>query len=104
MDWTHTPGKSALGTWQHDAANAPDSMNEYHQIRVVKASYRNYDAADWEFTRRDSGGRVHILNRGMVTDRKHGYALMYTTPAGEWDSPANRLNLTTFFTTFKPAK
>ncbi|SEG62936.1 Serine/threonine protein kinase [Actinacidiphila yanglinensis] len=104
VDWTHSPGKSALGTWQKDSAAAPGQMPGYHQIKVAKAQYRGYDAADWEYTRQQQGKAVHVLNRGMVTGPGHGYALLYTTPAGEWASAANRLNLATFFSTFKPAK
>ncbi|MEV6005453.1 protein kinase [Streptomyces sp. NPDC051976] len=104
VDWVHTPGKSALGTWQHDSATNGPSMPGYHQIRVEKADYRGYDAADWEYTRTDSGRPVHILNRGMVTDAHHGYAIMFTTPADAWSSATNTKALATFFTTFKPAK
>jgi eukaryotic-like serine/threonine-protein kinase len=104
VDWTHSPGKSALGTWQHDSAAQGPGMPDYHQIKVVKADYRNYQAADWEYTRRDKGKSVHVLDRGMVTDPHHGYALMFTTPAGAWNGATDRLALQTFFATFKPAE
>jgi eukaryotic-like serine/threonine-protein kinase len=104
VDWTHSPGKSALGTWRKDAGQARNTMSGYHQIKVVAADYRGYDVADWEYTRQEQGKPVHVLNRGMVTGPGHGYALMFTAPAGEWNSAANRLARTTFFATFKPAK
>ncbi|BBA99606.1 putative serine/threonine protein kinase [Actinacidiphila reveromycinica] len=104
VDWTHHPGKSALGNWRTSAAAAPGSMPGYHQIKVVSADYRDYDAADWEYTRQEQGKAVHVLNRGMVTDAKHGYALMFTTPAGAWGDDANAKRLATFFSTFKPAE
>ncbi|WP_328468194.1 serine/threonine-protein kinase [Streptomyces sp. NBC_00448] len=104
VDWTHSPGKSALHNWQVSAAAAPGQMKNYHQIKVASADYRDYDAADWEYTRQQNGKAVHVLNRGMVTDKKHGYALMYTTPAGAWGSDVNQHRLATFFSTFKPAK
>ena len=104
VDWTHKPGKSALGTWKKSAAAAPSTMDDYQQIKLAAVDYRTYDAADWEYKRQQQGKPVHVLNRGMVTDPGHGYALMYTTPAGEWGSGANRLARTTFFATFKPAK
>ncbi len=104
VDWTHSPGRSALGTWRKDAASQGPTMDAYHQIEVAAVHYRDYDAADWEYTRREQGKPVHVLNRGMVTDPGHGYALMYTAPAGQWSSAADRLARTTFFTTFKPAK
>lgn len=105
VDWTHKPGRSALGAWKKDSAAAQDGgMPGYHQIKVADVDYRDYDAADWEYRRLQAGKPVHVLNRGMVTDGSHGYALMYTTPAGEWNSAANREALTTFFKSFKPAK
>jgi hypothetical protein len=104
VDWTHSPGKSALGTWKQDSAAQGPGMPFYHQIKVVKVYYRGYDAADWEYTRHDAGKPVHILNRGMVTDARHGYALMFTTPAGAWSGATDRLALKTFFATFKPAE
>ena len=106
VDWTHKPGKSALGAWQKEesATAGEGTMPGYHRINMADVDYRNYDAADWEYRWLDAGKPVHVLNRGMVTDSSHGYALMYTTPAGEWNSAANRLARTTFFKSFKPAK
>jgi hypothetical protein len=40
----------------------------------------------------------------MVTGPGHGYAIMLTTPAGDWGDAANSLALQRFFATFKPAK
>ncbi len=105
VDWTHTPGKSALGAWQKQAdAARSGGMKDYHQFKLATVEYRGYDAADWEYRRLDQGKPVHVLNRGMVTDSSHGYALMYTTPAGDWNNAFNRQALTTFFESFKPAK
>ncbi|WP_435125061.1 protein kinase domain-containing protein [Actinacidiphila sp. bgisy144] len=104
VDWTHKPGKSALGDWQTSSAAAQSTMKDYHKIKVVSVDYRDYDAADWEYTRQQQGKAVHVLNRGMVTDSKHGYALMFTTPSGAWGSAVNKERLQTFFSTFKPAK
>ncbi|MEW2519744.1 serine/threonine-protein kinase [Actinacidiphila alni] len=104
VDWTHSPGASALKDWQKASDNARGTMSGYQQIAVEKADYRTYDAADWEYKRDLAGKQVHVLNRGMVTDEHHGYAIMFTTPAGDWDSAANREARTTFFATFKPAK
>jgi eukaryotic-like serine/threonine-protein kinase len=104
VDWVHDPGPSALADWQQADANAPNSMDDYHTIAVKQVTYRDYDAADWEYKRLLEGKQVHVLNRGMVTDPTHGYAIMFTTPAGDWNSDANRFALQTFFDTFKPAK
>jgi eukaryotic-like serine/threonine-protein kinase len=104
VDWTHSPHASALKDWQNAAANAASTMDGYQQIALHKADYRGYNAADWEYKRQQAGKQVHVLNRGMVTDADHGYAIMFTTPAGDWDSDANGLARQTFFATFKPAQ
>ncbi|HEY5837319.1 serine/threonine-protein kinase [Streptomyces sp.] len=103
VDWNHTPGPSALGAWRDSARSARGSMSGYRQIALEQVSYRGYDAADWEYERQLSGKQVHVLNRGMVTDPDHGYALLFTAPAGDWNSDANRLARQAFFATFKPA-
>ncbi|WP_037912457.1 serine/threonine-protein kinase [Actinacidiphila yeochonensis] len=107
VDWNDTPGPSALGAWKTASAAASGSMDDYHLLHLANVDYRGYDAADWEYERLQggkAGKQVHVLNRGMVTDPKHGYAIMFTTPAGEWGSAANQRALKTFFATFKPAK
>lgn len=104
IDWTHDPGPSALAKWQQDSATVGPTMDGYQRLGVAKVRYRTYDAADWEYKRQLQGKSVHVLNRGMVTDAEHGYALLITFPAGAWDSAANQLNRQTFFATFKPAK
>ena len=103
VDYNHTPGKSALADWKHSAKN--NNFTDYHEIQVKQVSYRGWDAADWEFRRKDSDGKqVHVLNRGFVTDPHHGYALMFTTPAATWQSAANREMRKVALATFKPAK
>jgi hypothetical protein len=104
VDWTDQPGKSALGAWKTSSAAARGTMKGYRLLRLADVDYRGYDAADWEYERLLAGKPVHVLNRGMVTDPHHGYAIMFTTPKGQWTSDANRQALKTFFATFKPAK
>ncbi|WP_329175491.1 serine/threonine-protein kinase [Streptomyces sp. NBC_01477] len=103
VDSTSTPGPSALAKWQHDSKTVGAGMNGYQQIGVQRVTYRGYDAADWEYKRTLSGRQVHVLNRGMVTDAHHGYALLFTFPADAWDSDANQRMRAIAFDTFKPA-
>jgi len=44
-----------------------------------------YPAADWEFTWEGSGGTVHVLNRGIVTDPR-GFALYMSGPDATWEA------------------
>ncbi|NUS13870.1 MAG: serine/threonine protein kinase [Streptomyces sp.] len=103
VDYTDTPGPSALAEWQKDSAD--NTMPGYHQIKVAGVPYRTYDAADWEYKRSDGGKQVHVLNRGMVVrDIHRGFALLFTTPAADWNSEVNRDMRNVAFATFKPAK
>ncbi|MFG1808858.1 protein kinase [Streptomyces sp. NPDC049040] len=104
VDWTSKPGASSLANWQHDSKAYGPSMSGYHLIGVRKAAYRDYDAADWEYKRTVSGTQVRVLNRGMVTDAHHGYALLFTFPVDAWNSDTNRHIREVVFDTFKPAK
>ncbi|CAG6391561.1 protein kinase [Streptomyces cocklensis] len=104
VDFTPTPGPSALAQWQHDSETVGPGMNGYQQIGVNKVGYRTYDAADWEYKRTISGTQMRVQNRGMVTDAHHGYALLITFPATAWNSDTDRHIREVVFSTFKPAK
>ncbi|MFI0721498.1 serine/threonine-protein kinase [Streptomyces sp. NPDC021224] len=101
VDYTNSPKPSALAEWQKSAAH--NTITGYQQIAVKSVPYRTYDAADWEYKRTSEGKQVHVLNRGMVTDKHHGYALLFTTPVDDWNSPENRQMREVAFATFKPA-
>lgn len=104
VDWLHTPGPSALAQWQHDSTHVGPTFKNYELISVRKADYRTYDAADWEYKRSWQGRQVHVLNRGMVTDPHHGYALLMVFPVDAWSSDKSVEIRKTFFATFKPAE
>jgi hypothetical protein len=50
----------------------------YHEISIASASYRGYEAADWEFTYDEGGTTLHALSRVFVVDGK-GYSLFFQT-------------------------
>jgi eukaryotic-like serine/threonine-protein kinase len=58
-------------------------------------------AADWEFTDDRNGALVHILNRNILANARHAYALYW--PAPESDSDASYHYFQTFAATFRPA-
>ncbi|MFI0898771.1 serine/threonine-protein kinase [Streptomyces sp. NPDC020983] len=101
VDYTTSPKPSALAEWQRSAAH--NTITGYQQIGVRSATYRTYDTADWEYKRTSEGRQVHVLNRGMVVDKHHGYALLFTTPVDDWNSTENRRMREVVLATFKPA-
>lgn len=101
VDWTSTPGKSALKAWQTMDANA--GFPGYTSLGTKEIVYRSWtNAADWEWTHDRGGIRQHSLNRGFVTG-KYGYAIYWTTPDAAWSAPENVQARDVSFESFQPA-
>ncbi|MFB7662469.1 serine/threonine-protein kinase [Kitasatospora sp. NPDC056138] len=100
VDWTTSPGKSALADWQE--ADESNSMRNYQRVQLKQITYRQWtNAADWEWTY-SGNPELHSLNRGFVTG-DYGYALYWTIPDADWNSSANVQARQVGFDTFKPA-
>jgi hypothetical protein len=56
---------------------------DYQRLRLEKVSYRDHDAADWEFTFSRNGVLRHVLYRAIVADGA-SYAVYLSTAASEW--------------------
>ncbi len=82
VEWTGTPGSDPAGAWYDLERSFASSNDNYQQIGIAAATYRDYDAALWEF-RHGAGETLHTGNLGFVTHGR-GYALMLRTPEGEW--------------------
>ncbi len=90
IDQTDDPGDSAIDDWRKSARNVA-RFPGYKKIRIaptgdhppVPDTGDGDDSADWEFTYNGDGGRVHILNRGFVTNG-HGYAILLCAPDADW--------------------
>ncbi|WP_326767281.1 protein kinase [Streptomyces sp. NBC_01591] len=103
VDYTDSPGGDAAAAWNAAKAAVAASSNGYHHLGINKVQYNGYPSvADWQFERTQHGQRVHVLNRGFKVDGKHGYAIMISCKAGEWDSKECRTLRKTAFDTFKP--
>lgn len=77
-------GPSAEQAWLDLEPAVADRLPGYQRIRIEPIDYR-YPAADWEFTWEGSGGTVHVLNRGIVTDPR-GFALYMSGPDATWET------------------
>ncbi|MFD3940189.1 protein kinase [Streptomyces sp. NPDC058611] len=103
VDFTPTPGNDAKAAWLALAVSTAASSDNYRQIRIDTVDYRGYPTvADWEFEREQKGIKVRVLNRGFKMDAKHGYAIMISCPADQWDAPECTQMRTTAFETFQP--
>jgi len=103
IDQSDTPKPDPLADWQQQAANRASSYPGYHLIRLASVTYRPQaeKAADWEFTYDRNGVMVHILNRNILANASHAYALYWSTPAGDWT--ADYHYFAAFAATFTPA-
>ncbi|MFD6226712.1 serine/threonine-protein kinase [Streptomyces sp. NPDC060232] len=103
VDFTGKPGDDAALAWGKLAPAVSGSSKGYRQIRIDKAEYRGYPTvADWEFEREQSGMRVRVLNRGFKVDATHGYAIMISCPADQWDGAECTQMRNVAFETFRP--
>jgi hypothetical protein len=102
VDQTDTPKSDPLADWRRQEAARRDGYSGYHRIRLEAVDYpQARKAADWEFTYNGSGGRDHVLNRNILVNGKHAYALYWSTPADRWTS--SRSIFDAFASSFKPA-
>ncbi|MGW0362068.1 serine/threonine-protein kinase [Streptomyces sp. NPDC002990] len=103
VDHTSKPGDDARAAWLALAPAVASSSTGYRLISIEPRDYRGYPTvADWEFEREQDGMRVRVLNRGFKMDATHGYAIMISCAADQWDGPECTQMRTTAFETFQP--
>ncbi|MFJ7194237.1 MULTISPECIES: serine/threonine-protein kinase [unclassified Streptomyces] len=103
VDYTDSPGGDAAAAWNAAKAGVAASSNGYRHLGVKDVQYNGYPTvADWQFERTQHGQRVRVLNRGFKVDATHGYAIMISCKADEWDDAECRALRKTAFDTFKP--
>jgi hypothetical protein len=103
IDQSDQPKSDPLADWEQQQANRESSYLDYHLIRLQSVSYPQAEkAADWEFTFDRDGVPVHILNRNILANAKHAYALYWSTPEGDWNADYHYFQ--GFAATFHPAQ
>ena len=103
IDQSDTPRPDPLADWRQQAANRASSYPGYHLIRLESVSYPQAEkAADWEFTYVRDGILVHILNRNVLANAHHAYALYWSVPESSWNSYYHVFQA--FAATFRPAQ
>ncbi|MFF5895170.1 serine/threonine-protein kinase [Streptomyces argenteolus] len=103
IDYNASPKDDAAAAWAGAVAATRSLSNGYKHIGIKKVEYNGYPTvADWEFTRNQQGMRVRVLNRGFKADATHGYSIMISCKADEWDGEECRTLRETAFATFEP--
>jgi serine/threonine protein kinase len=102
IDQSDQPKTDPLADWQQQAASRSGSYPGYHLIRLQSVSYPQAEkAADWEFTYDRDGVQVHILNRNILANAHHAYALYWSVPQAQWNAYYRYFQA--FAATFRPA-
>jgi hypothetical protein len=102
IDQSDSPNPDPLADWEQQQANRAASYPGYHLIRLQSVSYPQAEkAADWEFTYSRDGTLVHILNRNVLANARHAYALYWSVPESDWSADYHYFQ--TFAATFRPA-
>ena len=85
IDQSDHPQPNPLKDWQQQEANRESTYPGYHRIRLEAVRYPQAEkAADWEFTYYHEGVLTHVLNRNVLANSHHAYALYWSTPDSEW--------------------
>ncbi|MEV6568222.1 serine/threonine-protein kinase [Streptomyces kronopolitis] len=101
IDYNAKPGTDAAASWRSLEPAVRGSSEDYHLIGIKSVKWRGYPTvADWSFTRRQSGEKVRVLDRGFRADDQHGYAIMITCKADAWSDKACQDLIHTAFKTF----
>jgi serine/threonine protein kinase len=87
IDQSDQPQPDPLADWQQQEANRRATYAGYHRIRLAAISYpQAQKAADWEFTYYSNGVLTHVLNRNVLANAQHAYALYWSTPQSGWSA------------------
>ena len=101
IDQSDQPNPNPLADWQQQAAARQGSYPGYHLIRLEAVHYAQAErAADWEFTYHYGSQLIHVLNRNILANAYHAYALYWSTPASEWQASFRYFRA--FAATFRP--
>jgi serine/threonine protein kinase len=102
IDQSDHPKPDPLADWEQQQANRQGSYPGYRLIGLRPVNYPQAEkAADWEFTYDSNGVLVHILNRNILANATHAYALYWSAPESDWS--ADYRYFQAFAATFRPA-
>ena len=102
IDQSDQPKANPLADWEQQAAARESTYPGYHLILLRAVPYPQAEkAADWEFSYDRGGIEVEVLNRNVLANAHHAYALYWSTPVSDWGAYYHYF--VTFAATFQPA-
>jgi hypothetical protein len=80
------PNGDPFVDWQNQEAYVSESgrFPGYQLIGIERSDFRDFIAADWQFTWDASYGPVRVLNRAVV-DGDQAFALYWSVPEDQWE-------------------
>ncbi|WP_245873569.1 hypothetical protein [Streptomyces phaeoluteigriseus] len=103
VTYSERVGPDPVAVWRDDVEPGLRRADGFARIGAIEATtYRGYEAADMEWVVDVDGTRVRTFGRGFLLGDHRGFSLRWTTPAADWDEPANDRALDTFLSTFRP--
>ena len=96
------PASTEGGLTALTKAEADATFNEYLQIRLERASFRDWKASDWEYTYTGLNHvSTHVITRHVTIDDTTAYEVSFAAPDAEWDQ--HRGILAVLWGTFRTA-
>ena len=71
------PGSSALAAAQAFSPQLAGALRDYRELSLQTVPFRGLDAADLEFTYRDSGADLHVVDRTVLAADGRAYGLYW---------------------------
>jgi eukaryotic-like serine/threonine-protein kinase len=85
IDQVPKAGPSALQAWVDYEPTLKARLPGYQRIRLASVPFRQWEAADLEWTYEGSNGTLHVLDRGFITHPR-GFALLMQGPDATWST------------------
>ncbi|MFE3826256.1 protein kinase [Streptomyces sp. NPDC059092] len=103
IDFNAKPTDDAAAAWRSLEPVVARSSSNYKLLGIKEIDFNGYPtAADWEFERQQGGQQIRVLNRGFKIDATHGYSIMVSCKASEWDGAECTTLRDTAHATFAP--
>ncbi|MEW2488603.1 serine/threonine-protein kinase [Streptomyces sp. NPDC048411] len=103
VDYNNSPKDDAAAAWNAAKGYIASTSSGYQHLGINTVEFNGYPTvADWQFERNENGQRSHVLNRGFKVDATHGYSIMISCKASEWNGEECRTARETAFATFRP--
>lgn len=80
------PAANPEAEWRQQESYVARELPGYQLLGIRPVQYRQWPAADWDFTWQSQDGRLRVRNRYVVTDPDRGYALYFSVPEGQWEA------------------